>query len=64
MHFVNNAIGVSALYAVRNNPKKIDQVMDSNLMYYWVIVGLIALFILFKQLKKVSATTESIASSE
>ena len=31
MHFVNNAIGVAALYAVRNNPKKIDQVMDSNL---------------------------------
>jgi membrane protease YdiL (CAAX protease family) len=52
MHFVNNAIGVTALYAVRNNPKKIDQVMDSNLTYYWVIIGLIALFILFKQLKK------------
>jgi uncharacterized protein len=52
MHFVNNAIGVAALYAVRNNPKKIDQVMDSNLTYYWVIIGLVALFILFKQLKK------------
>ena len=52
MHFVNNAIGVSALYAVRNNPKKIDQVMDSNLTYYWVVIGFIALFILFKQLKK------------
>jgi membrane protease YdiL (CAAX protease family) len=64
MHFVNNAIGVSALYAVRNNPKKIDQVMDSNLTYYWVIIGLVFLFILFKQLKKVSATTESIQSSE
>jgi membrane protease YdiL (CAAX protease family) len=64
MHFVNNAIGVGALYAVRNNPKKIDQVMDSNLMYYWVVVGLIALFILFKQLKNVSATTENVKSSE
>ena len=64
MHFVNNAIGVSALYAVRNNPKKIDQVMDSNLTYYWVIIGLMALFILFKQLKKVSVTTESIPSAE
>ena len=52
MHFVNNAIGVSALYAVRNNPKKIDQVMDSNLTYYWVVIGLAALLILFKQLKK------------
>jgi membrane protease YdiL (CAAX protease family) len=52
MHFVNNAIGVSALYAVRNNPKKIDQVMDSNLTFYWVFIGLVALVILFKQLKK------------
>lgn len=52
MHFINNAIGVTALYAVRNNPKKIDQVMDSNLTYYWVVIGFIALFILFKQLKK------------
>ena len=52
MHFVNNAIGVAALYSVRNNPKKIDQVLDSNLTYYWVIIGLVALFILFKQLKK------------
>ena len=52
MHFVNNAIGVTALYVVRNNPKKIDQVMDSNLTYYWVIIGLAALVILFKQLKK------------
>ena len=54
MHFVNNAIGVTALYAVRNNPKKIDQVMDSNLTYYWVIIGLLALVILFKQLKKIT----------
>jgi membrane protease YdiL (CAAX protease family) len=52
MHFVNNTIGVSALYAVRNNPKKIDQVMDSNLTFYWVFIGLVALVILFKQLKK------------
>ena len=52
MHFVNNAICVAALYAVRNNPKKIDQVMDSNLTYYWVIIGFAALVILFKQLKK------------
>jgi hypothetical protein len=26
--------------------------MDSNLTYYWVIIGLAALVILFKQLKK------------
>jgi membrane protease YdiL (CAAX protease family) len=51
MHFVNNAIGVSALYTVRNNPKKIDQVLDTNLSYYWVILGILLLVILFKQLK-------------
>lgn len=54
MHFINNAIGVSALYAVRNNPKKIDQVLDSNLAYYWVILGILLLFLLFKQLKAIS----------
>jgi membrane protease YdiL (CAAX protease family) len=54
MHFVNNAIGVSALYAARNNPKQIDKVLDSNLSYYWVVIGLAALLLLFKQLKKVT----------
>jgi hypothetical protein len=56
MHFVNNAIGVSALYIARNNPKQIDKVLDSNLAYYWVIIGLVALLVLFKQLKKVTDT--------
>ncbi len=51
MHFINNAIGVSALYAVRNNPKKIDQVLDTNLAYYWVLLGILLLVVLFKQLK-------------
>ena len=51
MHFINNAVGVSALYSVRNNPKKIDQVLDTNLAYYWVILGIVLLVVLFKQLK-------------
>jgi membrane protease YdiL (CAAX protease family) len=51
MHFINNAIGVSALYFVRNNPKKIDQVLDTNLAYYWVLLGILLLVVLFKQLK-------------
>jgi membrane protease YdiL (CAAX protease family) len=51
MHFINNAIGVSALYMVRNNPKQIDKVLDSNLAYYWVILGILLLVVLFKQLK-------------
>ena len=51
MHFINNAIGVSALYAVRNDPKQVDKVLDSNLGYYWLLLGLLMLVILFKQLK-------------
>ncbi len=51
MHFINNAIGVSALYMVRNNPKQIDKVLDSNLAYYWLLLGLLMLVLLFKQLK-------------
>lgn len=51
MHFINNAIGVTALYAVRNNPKQVDKVLDANLGYYWLILGLLLLIILFKQLK-------------
>lgn len=51
MHFVNNAIGVSALYMVRNNPKQIDKVLDSNLGFYWLLLGVLMLVLLFKQLK-------------
>jgi membrane protease YdiL (CAAX protease family) len=51
MHFVNNAIGVSALYMVRNNPKQIDKVLDSNLGFYWLLLGVLMLLLLFKQLK-------------
>ena len=51
MHFINNGIGVSALYAVRNDPKQVDKVLDSNLGYYWLLLGLLMLVILFKQLK-------------
>jgi membrane protease YdiL (CAAX protease family) len=51
MHFVNNAIGVSALYMVRNNPKQVDKVLDSNLGFYWLLLGVLMLVLLFKQLK-------------
>jgi membrane protease YdiL (CAAX protease family) len=64
MHFINNAIGVSALYAVRNNPKQIDKVMDSNLGYYWLILGLLMLVLLFKQLKATIAIDQNVKDYE
>jgi membrane protease YdiL (CAAX protease family) len=64
MHFINNAIGVSALYFVRNNPKQIDKVMDSNLGYYWLILGLLMLVLLFKQLKATIAIDQNVKDYE
>jgi membrane protease YdiL (CAAX protease family) len=64
MHFINNAIGVSALYFVRNNPKQIDKVMDSNLGYYWLILGLLMLVLLFKQLKATITIDQNVKDYE
>jgi membrane protease YdiL (CAAX protease family) len=51
MHFINNAIGVTTLYLVRNDPKKLASAMDGNLTYYWVFVAIIVVYFLLKQLK-------------
>ena len=51
MHFINNAIGVTTLYLVRDDPKKLASVMDGNLRYYWVFVAIIVVYFLLKQLK-------------
>lgn len=59
MHFINNAIGVTALYMVRNNPKQIDKVMDSNFAYYWLLLALLVIVILFKQLKSINFNSSS-----
>jgi membrane protease YdiL (CAAX protease family) len=64
MHFINNAIGVSALYFVRNNPKQIDKVMDSNLGYYWLILGLLMLVLLLKQLKATITIDQNVKDYE
>ena len=55
MHFINNGIGITILYFVRNNPKKMDAVIDGNLPYYWVVVALFVIIILCKKLKETSA---------
>ncbi|MCX6331978.1 MAG: CPBP family intramembrane metalloprotease [Bacteroidetes bacterium] len=51
MHFINNAIGVSALYFLRNQPEKMESVIEGNLTYYWAIIAIFAIIILCRQLK-------------
>jgi membrane protease YdiL (CAAX protease family) len=55
MHFINNGIGITTLYFVRDNPKKMDAVIDGNLPFYWVIVALFVIIILCKKLKETTA---------
>ncbi len=54
MHFINNAIGISALYLVRDDPKKVETVLEGNLTYYWIFVAIIVVYFLLKQLKEKS----------
>jgi membrane protease YdiL (CAAX protease family) len=51
MHFINNAIGITALYIVREDPKKVETVLEGNLTYYWIFVAIIVVYFLLKQLK-------------
>jgi len=51
MHFINNAIGITALYFVRDDPKKVESVLEGNLTYYWIFVAIIVVYFLLKQLK-------------
>jgi len=52
MHFINNAIGVTTLYFVRLDPKKVDAVVNGNLTYYWVFIAIIVVYLLLKKLKQ------------
>ena len=52
MHFINNAIGVSTLYFVRADPKKVEAVVNGNLTYYWVFIAIIVVYLLLKKLKE------------
>lgn len=58
MHFINNGIGITILYFVRDNPKKMDAVIDGNLPFYWVVVALLVIIILCKKLKETSHHVE------
>jgi membrane protease YdiL (CAAX protease family) len=58
MHFINNGIGITILYFVRDNPKKMDAVIDGNLPYYWVVLALLVIIILCKKLKETTHHVE------
>lgn len=53
MHFINNAIGVTALYFFRNDAEKVERVIDGSLSYYWSIIAIIAVYLLLKKLKNI-----------
>ena len=57
MHFINNGIGITILYFVRNDSKKMDAVIDGNLPFYWVVL---ALFVIITLCKKLIATTTDV----
>lgn len=54
MHFINNAIGISTLYFVKDDPKKVDAVLEQSLTYYWVLVAVVLAFLLLKRLNIIS----------
>lgn len=54
MHFINNGIGITTLYFVRNNPTKTESVIEGNLTYYWSILAIVVITILCKKLKQIS----------
>jgi len=51
LHFLNNGIAVVTLYMIRNNPAKVDQMMDDNLPIYWGLPALVGVYYLLKKLK-------------
>ncbi|MGI9139377.1 MAG: CPBP family intramembrane glutamic endopeptidase [Sediminibacterium sp.] len=54
MHFINNGIGITTLYFVRDNPQKMESVIEGNLTYYWSIVAILVVIVLCKKLKQIS----------
>jgi membrane protease YdiL (CAAX protease family) len=53
LHFLNNGIAVVTLYSIRNNPAKVDQLMDDNLPIYWGLLALVGVYYLLKKLKNI-----------
>jgi membrane protease YdiL (CAAX protease family) len=57
MHFLNNLVGISTLYFVKGDPKKVDAVLEQNLTFYWVFVALILVYLLLRRLNIISNDT-------
>ena len=51
MHFINNAMGITALYLFRNDAEKVEKVIDGSLSYYWAIIAIVAVYFLLKKIK-------------
>jgi len=58
MHFINNGIGITILYFVRNDSKKMDAVIDGNLPFYWVVLALFVIITLCKKLKETTTDVQ------
>jgi len=54
LHFINNGIAIVALYTVRNNPARIEKVMDENFPIYWGLMACVVIYYLLIKLKKIS----------
>ena len=54
MHFINNAIGITALYYFRNDAEKVERVIDGSLSYYWSVIAILAIYFLLKKLKNIA----------
>ncbi|MEY3209025.1 MAG: hypothetical protein RL064_1056, partial [Bacteroidota bacterium] len=49
--------GISTLYFVKGDPKKVDAVLEQNLTFYWVFVALILVYLLLRRLNIISNDT-------
>ena len=57
MHFINNAVGITTLYFIRNDAARVEKVVDGNLTYYWSVVAVVIVYVLLKKLKSISNVT-------
>jgi membrane protease YdiL (CAAX protease family) len=55
LHFLNNALVVTQLYAVSKQSKPIEKAVDENMPVWWGIFALMALVMLFRAFKKESS---------
>lgn len=54
MHFINNGIGVTTLYFVRQDSQKMKNIIEGNLSYYWAVIAFAAIFYLIQKIKNTS----------